>query len=46
MSIILFAIFLILLILGAPIVFALGVGTLGALLWGGITIELLPQKIF
>jgi len=46
MSIILFAIFFILLILGAPIVFAIGVGTLGALIAGGIPLELLPQKIF
>jgi C4-dicarboxylate transporter, DctM subunit len=46
MSIILFAIFFILLILGAPIVFAIGVGTLGALVAGGIPLELLPQKIF
>jgi C4-dicarboxylate transporter DctM subunit len=46
MSIILFVIFFILLLLGAPIVFAIGVGTLGALLAGGIPLELLPQKIF
>jgi C4-dicarboxylate transporter DctM subunit len=42
----LFAVFLILLILGAPIVFALGVGTAIALLVGGIPLEILPQKIF
>jgi len=42
----LFAVFLILLILGAPIVFALGVGTTMALLVGGIPLEILPQKIF
>ena len=46
MSVILFAIFFILLILGAPIVFAIGVGTMGALVAGGIPLELLPQKIF
>jgi len=46
MSIILFVIFFVLLLLGAPIVFAIGVGTLGALLAGGIPLELLPQKIF
>ena len=46
MSIILFGIFLVLLMLGAPIVFAIGVGTLGALLAGGIPLELLPQKVF
>jgi len=46
MSIILFVIFFILLLLGAPIVFAIGVGTLGALIVGGIPLELLPQKIF
>jgi C4-dicarboxylate transporter DctM subunit len=46
MSIILFGIFFILLVLGAPIVFAIGVGTLGALLAGGIPLELLPQKVF
>ena len=46
MSIILFVIFFVLLLLGAPIVFAIGVGTLGALIAGGIPLELLPQKIF
>lgn len=46
MSIILFVIFFVLLLLGAPIVFAIGVGTLGALIVGGIPLELLPQKIF
>jgi len=46
MSIILFVIFFVLLLLGAPIVFAIGVGTLGALVAGGIPLELLPQKIF
>jgi C4-dicarboxylate transporter DctM subunit len=46
MSVILFVIFFVLLLLGAPIVFAIGVGTLGALLAGGIPLELLPQKIF
>ncbi|MGQ9646520.1 MAG: TRAP transporter large permease [Thermodesulfobacteriota bacterium] len=46
MSIILFAIFFILLLLGAPIVFAIGLGTLGALIAGGIPLELLPQKVF
>jgi len=46
MSVILFVIFFVLLLLGAPIVFAIGVGTLGALVAGGIPLELLPQKIF
>lgn len=46
MALTLFAVFLILLILGAPIVFALGVGTAMALLVGGIPLEILPQKIF
>lgn len=46
MALTLFAVFLILLILGAPIVFALGVGTAIALLVGGIPLEILPQKIF
>jgi len=46
MSIVLFAIFFVLLLLGAPIVFAIGVGTTFALLVGGIPLELLPQKLF
>lgn len=46
MALTLFAVFLILLILGAPIVFALGVGTAMALLVGGIPLGILPQKIF
>lgn len=46
MSITLFAVFFILLFLGAPIVFAIGVGTALALLVGGIPLEILPQKIF
>lgn len=46
MTITLFAVFFILLILGAPIVFAIGVGTTLALLVGGIPLEILPQKIF
>ena len=46
MAIVLFSIFFILLILGAPIVFAIGVGTAAALLVGGIPLEILPQKVF
>ena len=46
MSIVLFVIFFILLLLGAPIVFAIGVGTTFALLVGGIPLEVLPQKVF
>jgi C4-dicarboxylate transporter DctM subunit len=46
MSIVLFAIFFILLLLGAPIVFAIGVGTTFALIVGGIPLEVLPQKVF
>ncbi|MBM4277732.1 MAG: TRAP transporter large permease [Deltaproteobacteria bacterium] len=46
MAFTLFAIFFILLLLGAPIVFAIGVGTAFALLVGGIPLEVLPQKVF
>jgi C4-dicarboxylate transporter DctM subunit len=46
MAFTLFGSFLILLLFGAPIVFAIGVGTTAALLVGGIPLELLPQKIF
>jgi C4-dicarboxylate transporter DctM subunit len=46
MALTLFAIFFILLLLGAPIVFAIGVGTAFALLVGGIPLEVLPQKVF
>ncbi|MBW2028630.1 MAG: TRAP transporter large permease [Deltaproteobacteria bacterium] len=46
MAIILFLSFFILLILGAPIVFSIGVGTTAALMAGGIPLEILPQKIF
>lgn len=46
MALTLFAIFFILLLLGAPIVFAIGVGTAFALLLGGIPLEVLPQKVF
>lgn len=46
MSIVLFSIFFLLLLLGTPIVFAIGVGTTVALLVGGIPLELLPQKVF
>lgn len=42
----LFAVFFLLLILGAPIVFAIGVGTTVALIVGGIPLQVLPQKIF
>jgi C4-dicarboxylate transporter DctM subunit len=46
MAITLFVTFFTLLILGAPIVFAIGVGTTMALIVGGIPLELLPQKVF
>lgn len=46
MAIILFFLFFVLLILGAPIVFSIGVGTTAALIAGGIPLEILPQKIF
>ena len=42
----LFTVFFILLIIGAPIVFAIAVGTTLALIVGGIPLEILPQKIF
>jgi len=42
----LFVVFFVLLILGAPIVFAIAVGTTLALFVGGIPLEILPQKIF
>ncbi len=42
----LFIVFFILLIIGAPIVFAIAVGTTLALIVGGIPLEILPQKIF
>jgi len=46
MAIVLFSIFFILLILGTPIVFAIGVGTAAALLVGGVPLEVLSQKVF
>lgn len=46
MAVALFTIFFILLIIGAPIVFAIAVGTTLALIVGGIPLEILPQKIF
>ncbi|MBW1720473.1 MAG: TRAP transporter large permease [Deltaproteobacteria bacterium] len=46
MALTLFTIFFVLLIIGAPIVFAIGVGTTAALMVGGIPLEILPQKIF
>ncbi|MBW1999523.1 MAG: TRAP transporter large permease [Deltaproteobacteria bacterium] len=46
MAIILFLVFFVLLVLGAPIVFSIGVGTTAALISGGIPLEILPQKIF
>lgn len=42
----LFAVFFLFLALGAPIVFAIGLGTTFSLLAGGIPLEILPQKIF
>jgi C4-dicarboxylate transporter DctM subunit len=42
----LFASFFFLLLIGTPIVFAIGVGTCLALLVGGMPLEILPQKIF
>ncbi|MGD8386988.1 MAG: TRAP transporter large permease [Desulfobacteraceae bacterium] len=42
----LFASFIFLLLIGTPIVFAIGVGTCLALLVGGMPLEILPQKIF
>lgn len=46
MAVTLFTVFFILLIIGAPIVFAIAVGTTLALIVGGIPLEILPQKIF
>ena len=46
MAVALFVVFFFLLIIGAPIVFAIGVGTTSALIVGGIPLEILPQKIF
>jgi len=46
MAVVLFAAFFLLLILGAPIVFAIGVGTTFALIMGGIPLEIVPQMIF
>jgi C4-dicarboxylate transporter DctM subunit len=46
MALTLFAVFFALLFLGAPIVFAIGVGTTMALIVGGVPLELLSQKIF
>ncbi|MBW1667803.1 MAG: TRAP transporter large permease [Deltaproteobacteria bacterium] len=46
MAITLFVVFFFLLVLGAPIVFAIGVGTTAALIAGGIPLEILPEKIF
>ena len=46
MTLPLFVVFFTLLLIGAPIVFAIGVGTIVALLVGGIPLAILPQKIF
>ena len=46
MVVTLFTVFFILLIIGAPIVFAIAVGTTLALIVGGIPLEILPQKVF
>jgi C4-dicarboxylate transporter DctM subunit len=46
MAIVLFTVFFFLLIIGAPIVFSIGVGTTSALIAGGIPLAVLPQKIF
>ncbi|HUT73151.1 MAG TPA: TRAP transporter large permease [Desulfatiglandales bacterium] len=46
MAVTLFTVFFILLIIGAPIVFAIAVGTTLALIVGGIPLEILPQKVF
>lgn len=46
MAVTLFTVFFILLIIGAPIVFAIAVGTTLALIVGGVPLEILPQKIF
>lgn len=46
MTVTLFAAFFFLLLIGTPIVFAIGVGTCLALLVGGVPLEILPQKIF
>jgi C4-dicarboxylate transporter DctM subunit len=46
MAAVLFIVFFFLLIIGAPIVFSIGVGTTSALIAGGIPLAVLPQKIF
>ena len=46
MAVVLFSVFLFLLFVGAPIVFAIGVSTTSALLAGGIPLTVLPQKVF
>lgn len=46
MAAVLFIVFFLLLIIGAPIVFSIGVGTTSALIAGGIPLAVLPQKIF
>jgi C4-dicarboxylate transporter DctM subunit len=46
MTIILFVVFFFLLLLGAPIVFAIGAGTTLALIVGGVPLEILSQKVF
>jgi C4-dicarboxylate transporter DctM subunit len=46
MTVTLFTVFFVLLVIGTPIVFAIGAGTALSLLVGGIPLEILPQKVF
>jgi len=46
MTLTLFVVFFFLLLLGAPIVFAIGAGTTLALIVGGVPLEILSQKVF
>ena len=46
MTVTLFTVFFFLLVIGAPIVFAIGAGTALSLMIGGIPLAILPQKIF
>ncbi|UCE52736.1 MAG: TRAP transporter large permease [Desulfobacterales bacterium] len=46
MTVTLFTVFFVLLVIGTPIVFAIGAGTALSLLLGGIPMTILPQKIF
>ena len=46
MTVTLFTVFFVLLVIGTPIVFAIGAGTALSLLVGGIPMAILPQKIF